>query len=347
VLSGPVAVGTAGTISPGPGFAELFVSNTLAVQSGGSIAMDVNATTGAAGEIAGMTQLTYGGALVLNNQGGSFSATNTFKLFDASNYAGAFSSISPASPGTGLDWNTATLATDGTLRIVNVVITTTTNVVESRSGNSTSGSDNPAFSFNGFSSTISANKSSAPGCSSPGSSRFSNTASTSTRFSVTPSLLAGTTYSVSVSWGYNSSPYEETPSIVVSPTATGVSSTTFPASSIVFSSGPGDATNNTWETVGNITPNVNNPVITFAYVSGLSSERWYADAVRFISQPPRPGPMTASQIGGNIILNWQGNFILQRATNVSGPYIDVLGPVLNGPYTNTMGPTQQFFRLRQ
>jgi autotransporter-associated beta strand protein len=347
VLTGPVSVGTAGTISPGTGFAELIVSNTLAVQSGGSITMDVSASTGASDEIAGISHLTYGGTLVLNNQAGSFSATNTFKLFDASNYSGAFSSISPAIPGTGLDWNTDTLATDGTLRIVNVVIPTTTNVVESRFGNSTSGSDNPAFSFSGFSSTISATKSSAPGCSSPGSSRFSNTASTSTSFSVTPSLLEGTTYSVSVSWGYNSSPYEETPSIVVRPTATGVSSSTFPSTTTVFSSGSGDAINNTWETVGNITPSVNNPVITFTYVSGLSSGRWYADAVRFISQPPNPGAMTVSQIGGDIILDWQGNFILQSATNVSGPYADVLGPVVTGPYTNTMGSTQQFFRLRQ
>jgi hypothetical protein len=347
VLTGPVSVSTAGTLSPGPGFAELIVSNTLAVQSGGSITMDVNASMGASDEIAGISHLTYGGALVLKNQAGSFSATNTFKLFDASNYSGAFSSISPAIPGTGLDWNTDTLATDGTLRIVNVVIPTTTNVVESRFGNSTSGSDNPAFSFSGFSSTISATKSSARGCSSPGSSRFSNTASTSTSFSVTPSLLEGTTYSVSVSWGYNSSPYEETPSIVVRPTTSGVSNSTFPSSTTVFSSGSGDAINNTWETVGNITPSVNNPVITFTYVSGLSSGRWYADAVRFISQPPNAGAIAVSQIGGDIILDWQGNFILQSATNVSGPYTDVLGPVVTGPYTNTMGSTQKFFRLRQ
>jgi autotransporter-associated beta strand protein len=347
LLSGPVSVTTGGAISPGPGIAELFISNTLAVQSGGSISMGVNAATGVSDEIAGMTQLTYGGMLVLDNQAGSFSAMNTFKLFDAATYAGAFSSISPASPGTGLDWNTSTLATDGTLRIISVVIPTTTNVVESRFGSSTSGSNNPAFSFSGFSSTISATKSSAPGCSSPGSSRFSNTANTSTWFSVTPSLLAGTTYSVSVSWGFNDSPYEETPSIVVSPAVIGVSNSTFPATTTVFSSGSGDAIRNTWETVGNITPNVNNPVIKFIWVNGLSSGRWYADAVRFISQPPNPGAMTASQTSGNVILNWQGNFILQSATNVSGPYTDVLGPIVTGPYTNAAGSTQQFFRLRQ
>lgn len=347
VLTGPVSISTGGIVSPGPGIAELFVSNTLAVQSGGSISMDVNAATGAADEIAGLSQLTYDGTLVLNNQAGSFSATNTFKLFDASTYTGAINSISPTSPGTGLDWDTSTLAADGTLRIISVVIATTTNVVESRFGSSTSGTNNPAFAFGGFSSTISATKSSAPGCSSPGSSRFSNTASTSTWFSVTPSLLAGTTYSVSVSWGFNDSPYEETPSIVVKPTPTGVSNSTFPATTTVFSSGSGDTIRNTWEIVGNITPNVNNPVITFTWVSGLSSGRWYADAVRFISQPPNPSAMTASEIGGDIILNWQGNFILQSATNVSGPYTDVLGPVVTGPYTNTAGSTQQFFRLRQ
>jgi autotransporter-associated beta strand protein len=347
VLTGPVSVSAGGAISPGPGVGELFVSNTLALQSGGSASMDVNASTGASDEIAGMTQLTYGGALVLNNQAGSFSATNTFKLFDAASYAGAFSSISPAIPAPGLDWNTSTLATDGTLRIIDVVVAKTTNVVESRSGNSTSGVNNPAFSFTGFSSTISATKSSAVGCTSPGSSRFTSTASTSTSFSVTPTLLAGTTYTVSVSWGYNSSPYGETPSIVVRPSVTGVSTNTFPATTTVFSSGSGDAINNTWETIGNITPNVNSPTITFTYVSGLSSGRWYADAVRFISQLPGPGAMTVTQTSGNFILNWQGNFILQSATNVSGPYTDVFGPVVAGPYSNTTGLTQQFFRLRQ
>src|ERR1039458_2984113 len=101
-----------------------------------------------------MTKLTYGGTLVVNNQAGSFSATNTFKLFNASTFAGAFSSISPPIPGTGLDWNTTTHATDGTLRIIDVVVSKTTNVVESRFGSSTGGSDNPAFSFNGFSGTV-------------------------------------------------------------------------------------------------------------------------------------------------------------------------------------------------
>jgi hypothetical protein len=46
-------------------------------------------------------------------------------------------------------------------------------------------------------------------------------------------------------------------------------------------------------------------------------------------------------------LNWHGNFILQNATNVSGPYADLPGPIVVGPYTNTTSATRQFFRLRQ
>jgi hypothetical protein len=49
---------------------------------------------------------------------------------------------------------------------------------------------------------------------------------------------------------------------------------------------------------------------------------------------------------GTVILNWNGSFFLQSATNVTGPYSDII----NGtrPYTNsTTSPSQKFFRLRQ
>ena len=340
-LAGPVSVIAGGTLSPGPGFAQLTIGNTLALQSGSSTAMDVNAATGASDEITSLTAVTYGGALVLNNQSGAFAAGNAFKLFNAASYAGAFASISPAIPGTGLGWNTNTLAVDGTLRVIYGANPVTTNVVESRFGSSTAGSNNPAFSFNGFSSAISATKSTAAGCTSPGSSRFTSTASTSTSFSVTPSLLAGTTYSVSVSWGYNSgASFQESGSIVVSPTATGVSSNTFPATTTVFSSGSGDATNNTWETVGNITPSVNNPVITFTYASGLSSGRWYADAVRFISQPPTI--LLSPQMNSNGVFTFtlEGNagylYTFQSSTDLV-----VWNPVLT--ISNTTTGSIEFF----
>jgi hypothetical protein len=46
------------------------------------------------------------------------------------------------------------------------------------------------------------------------------------------------------------------------------------------------------------------------------------------------------------IFNWSGDFILQRATNVIGPYVDI--PAATSPYTNnTLQFPKAFFRLRQ
>jgi len=56
--------------------------------------------------------------------------------------------------------------------------------------------------------------------------------------------------------------------------------------------------------------------------------------------------LSETQSAGTIILNWSGSFLLQSATNVTGPYEDVI----NGtrPYTNSTGSAaSRFFRLRQ
>jgi hypothetical protein len=236
---------------------------------------------------------------------------------------------------------------DGTLRVKAVLPVITTNVVESRSGNTTTGSDNPAFAYAGFSASVSATKSTAPGCASS-SSRFSGTAATSTGFSVTPTLTVGPTYTVDVTWGKNTGTFVETPALTVKPTATGVSSSALPATSTAFSAGSGSVSNSVWVRVGTITPNTPNPTITFTYSSGLSSGRWYADAVRFISVLPSPTTIAATfTTNNNLVLNWNNSFTLQSATDVAGPYVDVPGPVIAGPYTNTMADTQRFFRIRK
>jgi hypothetical protein len=55
--------------------------------------------------------------------------------------------------------------------------------------------------------------------------------------------------------------------------------------------------------------------------------------------------LSETPASGAVILNWGGSFFLQSATNVSGPYNDLI----NGtrPYTNTSSSGQMFFRLRQ
>jgi autotransporter-associated beta strand protein len=107
-----------GTLSPGvSGIGTLAISNSLTLQAGGTLAVDINKTTGAADQIVGLTAVTYGGALAVNNLAGSLTTTDAFKLFNAGSYAGAFAAITPATPGAGLVWNTNTLTTDGTLRV--------------------------------------------------------------------------------------------------------------------------------------------------------------------------------------------------------------------------------------
>jgi hypothetical protein len=60
--------------------------------------------------------------------GDPLGSADTFKLFDAWQYAGAFSRIVPSTPGPGLAWNTSSLTTDGTLKIDAAIPTTPTNI---------------------------------------------------------------------------------------------------------------------------------------------------------------------------------------------------------------------------
>jgi len=67
--------------------------------------------------ITGLTSATFGGTLAVTNLTGTLTTSDSFPLFSAGSYSGAFASIIPATPGAGLAWNTSTLTTDGTLRI--------------------------------------------------------------------------------------------------------------------------------------------------------------------------------------------------------------------------------------
>jgi len=62
--------------------------------------------------------LSFGGTLALSNLAGTLTNGDSFKLFNASSYSGAFSSISPSSPGAGLAWDTSHLDTSGTIGVI-------------------------------------------------------------------------------------------------------------------------------------------------------------------------------------------------------------------------------------
>ena len=117
-LTGPVLVNAYGTLSPGPAIGTLTLSNTLTLKPGSFTLMDINKTTGACDQINGLTGIVYGGTLFINNQAGVLAEGDSFKLFKAGNYSGAFNRIIPATPGAGLAWDTGALATQGTLRVI-------------------------------------------------------------------------------------------------------------------------------------------------------------------------------------------------------------------------------------
>lgn len=116
LFKGPVTVQPAGRLSPGASIGNLTISNALSLS--GTTVMELNATTHTNDLVRGLTTVTYGGALVLSNLAGAITASDAFKLFNANTYRGAFATLTPASPGPDLAWNTNTLATDGTLRII-------------------------------------------------------------------------------------------------------------------------------------------------------------------------------------------------------------------------------------
>ncbi len=130
LIRGSVNVRLAGQLSPGTSIGTLTISNSLSL-SGGTV-MELNATTGANDVVRGVNTLVYGGTLTLSNLSGTITPLSSFKLFSASAYRGAFATITPASPGANLAWNTTTLTNDGTLRVVS---TLPVNIAAMTSGN--------------------------------------------------------------------------------------------------------------------------------------------------------------------------------------------------------------------
>jgi autotransporter-associated beta strand protein len=136
-----VTVNAGGTLSPATATTTgtLNVAGNVVLQAGSTNVMQLNHTAATSDQVrasaAAATTITYGGTLVVTNLSGSLTGTDTFKLFSATNYTGAFSSLSPTIPQPGLAWDTSTLATDGILRFTVTANTTPTNLTAVLNGN--------------------------------------------------------------------------------------------------------------------------------------------------------------------------------------------------------------------
>jgi autotransporter-associated beta strand protein len=131
-----VTVQPGGTLAPGVGgIGVLTIANSLLLE--GTVAVDiVKNDAGITNDVAqGITDLTYGGNLVVSFSGSTPLALNDrVQLFNAQSYSGAFADIWPA-PGIGLAWDTSRLTIDGTLGVIaSTVNMTPTNLTCAPSG---------------------------------------------------------------------------------------------------------------------------------------------------------------------------------------------------------------------
>jgi hypothetical protein len=112
-----VTVLASGTVTAGDGaIGTLTISGNLT--NSGTLSMKLNKQAGTNDQIIGINTLVYGGTLAVTNLAGTLAAGDSFPLFSATSYQGAFSSISPATPGPGLVWDLTGLTNNGTLNIV-------------------------------------------------------------------------------------------------------------------------------------------------------------------------------------------------------------------------------------
>jgi hypothetical protein len=136
-LIGSLTASAGSTVSPGASIGTLTVKGNIIL--GGTNIMEVDRVANTTDLLRATnttpSSITYGGTLRIVTLAGTITANNTFKLFSATNYGGVFSSILPATPGGGLGWNTNTLATDGTLRVISTANTNPTNITASVTGN--------------------------------------------------------------------------------------------------------------------------------------------------------------------------------------------------------------------
>lgn len=143
LIGGPVTVGTSATLRPGSGTdtTTLTLTNTLTLA--GNAAFVLNRTNVQnSSRAAGLTTVTYGGTLSVTNSGDALQAGDTFTLFSAASYVGAFTNIVLPTLSSNLGWTT-NLNTSGSLTVIS--LTTPTALTLTSSANPAGYLDNLTF----------------------------------------------------------------------------------------------------------------------------------------------------------------------------------------------------------
>ncbi len=105
------------TVAPGSAAVLGVLTVTSNTMLGGTNVMKLNKTSGTNDVLSAGGTLTYGGMLNVTNLSGTLAAGDSFKLFNASGYAGSFSTTNLPALGNSLVWDTSALA-NGRLNVV-------------------------------------------------------------------------------------------------------------------------------------------------------------------------------------------------------------------------------------
>jgi fibronectin-binding autotransporter adhesin len=125
-VGGPVAVEANGTLAPGLTIGTLTVNGALTLAGRAVMQVNKSGATLTSDLVQGVTTLTLGGNLSVLVSGDALAIGDTFNLFDAASFAGAFHSFTLALPGPGLAWDTSKLAVDGTISVISAAPPTLT-----------------------------------------------------------------------------------------------------------------------------------------------------------------------------------------------------------------------------
>jgi autotransporter-associated beta strand protein len=118
-IAGPVTIQSSGTLALGSVVASLTIKNTLIFSPSSACVMKLskNGSRPSSDVVQGVSILRYDGTLTVTANGVTFAPGDSFQLFKAASYSGAFASIHLPSLGGNLAWNTSGLSSNGTLRV--------------------------------------------------------------------------------------------------------------------------------------------------------------------------------------------------------------------------------------